>query len=331
MISSFVRSIDSTQRTLILLASGLAAISLWAYWPTFAWLIHEWTTDPQYSHGYLVPVFSVVLLWLRRGQLQNVTWQMSWWGISLLALAGLMRVGGAYVGFDYLDGLSLLPCLAGLFFLFGGWAACKWALPSIGFLFFMVPLPFQIAHGLSGPLQTLATKISAYAMQTLGLPALPEGNTILLNNNTIAVAEACSGLSMLFVFLALSTAMFIVLRRPLLDRLLILASAIPIALVANAVRITSTGIAYELLGQEAGDLIFHDLSGWLMMPLALGLLWLELKLLDLVLVAPPVQESAPALLGAMVAPNKARGEKRDQTGPKNPQVPLVPRPTSRSS
>jgi exosortase len=148
----------------------------------------------------------------------------------------------------------------------------------------MIPLPFRVAHAVSGPLRTVATLASGYTLQTLGLPVVIEGHTLLLEDHQIAIAEACNGLSMLFVFAALATAVAIVSNRTALDRILILLSAVPIAIVANVFRITLTALAYRAAGKEWGDFVFHDLAGWLMTPLALVLLWLELRLLDLVLV-----------------------------------------------
>jgi exosortase len=246
-----------------------------------------WGSDPQYSHGFLVPAFSAYLLWSRRGLLQACRRGTSWWGVGLLAAAGLLRVAGAYLSFDWLEGMSLLPCLTGLAVLLGGVPALRWSWPALAFLAFMIPLPYRLAHGLSAPLQGITTEVSGYAMQTLGLPCLVEGNTVLLQTTRLSVAEACSGLSMLIVFAALTTAAAIVVRRPTLDRVALVASAVPIAIVANAVRIIATGVAYATAGPQLADLIFHDLAGWFMMPLAIGLLALVLKVLDWVLVPAP--------------------------------------------
>src|SRR5262249_19167097 len=110
-----------------------------------------------------------------------------------------------------------------------------------------------------------------------------EGNVIVLGSGRVEVEQACSGLSMLMIFFALSTAMAILVRRPLADRILILVSAAPIAILANVFRITATGLAQEWFGAEAAHKIFHEWAGWMMMPLALAMLWLELGVLSLVL------------------------------------------------
>jgi exosortase len=293
---------------------GLSGLLLWVLWPTLALFLETWQADPQYSHGYLVPAFSAYLLWSRRAGADFTHWQTSWWGVAALAAAGLLRLAGAYLSFDWLEGISLLPLLAGLALLLGGRAALKWSWPAVAFLAFMVPLPYRVAHSLSEPLQRLTTEWSGAALQTLGFPAIVEGNTILMGTARIAVVEACSGLSMLLVFGALATAAAIVVRRPLLDRVVLLLCAAPIAVVANIIRITATGVALATGGQRLADLIFHDLAGWLMMPLAVVMLVLVTKLLDVLLVSPPKQAPAPPLPGlgrrpaakAAAAPRPAR-------------------------
>jgi exosortase len=252
---------------------------LWAFWSTFTDLAQTWNTNPQYSHGFLVPVFAAVLLYLRRTRLDPAALQPSWWGVLLLAAGLGLRLFGAFYYYLALDSFSIVPCVAGLVLLVGGRAAWRWAWPAILFLSFMIPLPYRVATALSGPLQSLATVSSTFVMQVFGLPALAEGNVILLNDHRIGIVEACSGLRMLVVFFALSTAVVLVIRRHWIDKVLILASAVPIALISNIFRVTITGAMYEAGYSEMANSFFHDFAGWLMMPLALGLLWIELKVL----------------------------------------------------
>jgi exosortase len=245
--------------------------------------------DAEYSHGYLVPIFSGYLLWRRREMLQGNGLVGSWWGLPVL-LAGLaLRFAGTYVYFDWLSAAALLPCLAGLALLLGGGRALRWAWPAVAFLAFMIPLPFRVETALALPLQKLATVASTFVLQTLGFMAFQEGTVIRMGEVRIGVVEACSGLSMLLIFAALATAIVLVSRRPRLDKAVILLSAIPVALAANILRITVTGVLHKLAGQRLADLVFHDLAGWLMMPLALGMIWVELRLLDWVLI--PVEET----------------------------------------
>src|SRR5262249_45289662 len=175
----------------------VGACLLWAFWPTLADLVQTWNTNPQYSHGFLVPFFAGFLLWMRRDRLKVEELSPSFWGLALLGAGVLLRLAGNYYYFISLDAISLVPCVAGLVLALGGRAAWRWAWPAVLFLGFMIPLPYFLANSLSGPLQRLATVSSTFVMQTMGLPALAEGNVILLNEHEIGIVEACSGLRML--------------------------------------------------------------------------------------------------------------------------------------
>jgi exosortase len=261
---------------------------LWAFWSTLTDLALVWKTNDQYSHGYLVPGFALLLLWLRRERLDRQATRPSLLlGGLLLALGIGLRLAGVYWYYLWLDTISIVPCVAGVCWLLGGWAAWRWAWPAILYLSFMIPLPYRLAISMSAPLQSLATTTSTFIMQTIGLPALSEGNVIVLNEARIGVVEACSGLRMLVVFVALSAAMALLTRRPWLDKLILLVSAVPIAIVSNILRITATGILHETTSSETANVFFHDLGGWLMMPLGLLLLAVELKILSHLFLDPP--------------------------------------------
>jgi exosortase len=181
----------------------------------------------------------------------------------------------------------------------GGWSVLGWSWPALAFLAFMVPLPFTIEISLAVPLRRIATELSTYALQTLGCPAVAEGNIILIDDMRLGVEEACSGLGMLMTFFALATALAMIVNAPLRDRLVLIVSAIPIAVGANVIRITATGVAYHLAGKdsELAKLIYHDLAGWLMMPLALAMLWIELKFLANLFIEEPAAAKAPLPIG----------------------------------
>ncbi len=273
--------------------SLLLAAVLWSYWTTILKMADTWTTDPQYSHGFLVPVFALVILWNRRAQLHAVTWQPSLLGLPLLLGGILIRLLAIQRDIQPLDAFSLLPTLFGLVLFVGGRSLLRWSWPALAFLAFMIPLPFFVDGALAQPLRGLATDMSAYALQTLGYPALAVGNIILIDQLPLGVAEACSGLGMLMTFVALATALALISKAPMYVRLLLVVSAVPIALIANVARITATGMAYYDYGSTATRAMVHDVSGWLMMPFALALLGLELWYLNKLFVlrpytAPPV-------------------------------------------
>jgi exosortase len=286
----------------VALAAPLASV-LWAYWSTLVETADCWAHDPQYSHGYLVPLFAAALLWFRRDLCPSSPLKPTLWGALLLVLGIGLRLYATRYYYVWPSSISLLPTLAGLCLLVGGWPAWRWAWPSIAFLAFMLPLPHTVSIRLAGPLQELATTVCTFLLQTLGIPALAEGNNILLSETDISIVEACSGLRMLVIFFALSTAVALLLRRPFWERMVVVFSAVPIALVSNILRITVTGVLHEKVDSATANAVFHDLAGWLMMPLGLGMLWVELHVLSRLWLAPP---PAPPRSSRVVPPPPAQ-------------------------
>jgi exosortase len=298
---------QNASRATLALLGVLTASLLWAYWPTLADMVRRWSDYPQYSHGYLVPGFALYLLWHRREELARAPGGFSWWFAPLLLLGGLIRLAGAYLYMEWMDALSLLPTLAAVVLLLAGKGSLRWAGPSVLFLVFMMPLPFRIEVALAHRLQAVATVMSTYLLQVVGFPAFAEGNIIHINNTPIEVAAACSGLSMMMTFFALSAAVALLIDRPLPDRAVVLLSAVPIALLANVARITATGILYATNHSRIAHAVFHDLAGWLMMPLALALLAGELHVLGRLLIKREPEPGPMAFaLAAPAAPVRNR-------------------------
>jgi exosortase len=251
----------------------LAGAIGWVLWPVLVGMAERWSDDPRYAHGYLVPIFSLALLWMRRDWIRKTPLRPSAWGLLLIGAGAAFQLAGGYIRAASIEGFALLPYLAGTALLVGGRPALRWSWPAILFLVFMIPLPWSVERAMGPPLQWLATLVSTYTLQTLGLMAFSEGNVIQLNNARIGVVEACSGLSMLITFIALSTGMALVVKRPLLDKIVLVLSAIPVALVANIARITLTGVMHETVGGKVADHFYHDLAGYVMIPFALLLYW----------------------------------------------------------
>ena len=280
-------------RTLLAPLAILTSILVFSYWTTFQGMEERWRVDPQYSHGYLVPLFAAFLLWSRRDQMNWSLAQPTWWGVGLLIMGSVLRLAGVFSYLEWFDNLSLIPTVAGLVLLWGGWMAFRWSWPAIAFLVFMVPLPFSVEGKFAEQLQLLSTRCSTYSLQTIGYPALSEGTDILINEERLGVVKACSGLGMLLVFFALSIAVALVIRRPLVDRMVIVASAVPIALIANMTRITTTGILYQATNNATVRQAAHDGAGWFMMIFALILMWLELKFLACLIIPEDPRERMP--------------------------------------
>ena len=113
----------------------------------------RWSVDPRYSHGFLVPLFSLFLLWFRRGMCPSglAPAAACWWGVALIAVGMVLRFGGVYAYMEWLESAALLPFLAGIAVLMLGWPGLRWSFPSIAFLLFMIPLPFRLEVALETP------------------------------------------------------------------------------------------------------------------------------------------------------------------------------------
>ncbi len=267
---------------------------LWFYWSTISHLIRVWSAEEDYQHGFFVIPFSLFLLWYRRDMAKALEpGRGSWWGLPFLGVWALMRAMAVYFNYGSLPELSIIPFLVGVTVFVGGWRALHWVWPSIFFLVFMIPLPGAFQGLASDQLQSVATRISLYVIQTFGIPAVAQGNVIQLPEKHLEVARACSGLRMLMLFFAICIGFALIARRPLWERLLVVASAAPIAVMSNVARIVITGVLFRaahlwpsVLATESAEKFMHDFAGFLMMPIGMLLLWIELTLLSKLLIAP---------------------------------------------
>jgi exosortase len=257
------------------------AVLTFLYAALFKYSFGQWL-KPDYSHGFLVPIFAAYLAWRwKEWAPKRVRWPEPW-GLAFIG-AGivLFTVAAKYnIGKEWLQGFSLVLNLSGAALLLGGWSALRWLAGPIAFLIFMFPLPYSVERRFGESLQQIASIASEFVLQTVGYPTYREGIILHVKDHVLRVEEACSGLSMLLTFVALSTGMALLVKRPWFDRILILVSAIPVAVMANVIRISLTGILFNEGGKELGERVFHDFAGWMMMPIALVILWGELKLLD---------------------------------------------------
>jgi exosortase len=266
-----------------MILGGLILLLVLAYWDMFALTSAAWS-EGLYSHGWIVPLGALWLLWLRWEPFGSVEPMERWVGLALVVVGLSARLVAAEYGIAPLDRISFLPAIFGVFMLVGGFQVIRWAGPALGFLVFMFPLPHKLEVLVHLNLQKLASICSTFVLQTLGVSAFRSGNLINMPGleHPLTIADACSGLRMLTIFCALAVAMVFLIERPWWDKLVILLSSVPIALAVNIIRITVTGLLYKFVGQENAfaTKLAHDWAGWLMMPLALGFLWLELQILE---------------------------------------------------
>ena len=267
----------------ILLAT--VATAIWAYWPSWVSLLETWQSDPDYNHGFLVLPISAWLLWQRRARLASMVIRPSWWGVLLIAVAGLTRALGAEFFVEQFDSWSIPIWIAGVVLLFGGWPLLRWAGGAIAFLWFMTPIPSSMIAGVSVPLQKISAVISTWTLHLFAQPAVREGTTISLGEQVLEVERACSGLRICYGILAIAVAYVVLVRPKPLRAIVLIAAAIPVAILANSARVTVTGLLFLVVSGEKAHQYAHDFAGLLMLPLAMFLLWLVHRVMEKVLAA----------------------------------------------
>ena len=277
-IVTFVRRNSQTTTTILagICCIILAAVCLWSYWPTIITLVEAWNKNPDYSHGYFVVPLAVFFLWARRDIFPGFSRNLAWAGLCVLALSICLRLIAARFYLGGVDGWSIPLWIAGVIWFLSGKKTLWWSLPSIVFLWFMVPLPYGMERWFSLPLQRIATQLSCWVLHCLGQPALAEGNTIWLNEFQLEVEQACSGLRIFMGIMALAFVYLVLARRAWWERVLLILSIIPVALISNSTRIVVTALLYQYVSGEAAHKFTHDLAGWVMIPYAAGLFALVL-------------------------------------------------------
>lgn len=259
------------------LAALLSITLVWAYASVIADLIRTWWSVADYSHGFFVVPMAVFLAWSRRETLPRKM-TPSPWGLLPVALALSMLTFGTLTFIRPLEQYSLVLAVAGIPLLVGGWRLFRWAFPMIAFLVFLIPLPHGLATALAEPLQHIGAMGAAYLVQAAGVPALVQDTLIQIENAQLNVAFACSGLQMIISFGAVATAIAMLSHYPLAGKLVIMTSAIPIAIFVNVIRISLITWArrYDLVPPKQ----LHDAGGILVVPFTVVLIFLGILLFE---------------------------------------------------
>lgn len=255
----------------------LVGLTIFVYYDVMWRLIHQWSSDPNFSHGFIVPLFSAFVVWTQRQKLMALPVNPSGWGLLLIVGSLAMVIVGSLGAELFIARISLILLLAGMVIFLLGWQHFRVLLFPWLFLFFMVPIPAIIFAQLTLPLQTLAAKLATAALQTVGIPVLREGNVIALPAMPLEVAEACSGIRSLLSLGTLAIIYGYFLEERLIPRILIALAAIPIAVLANGFRIFGTGVLVQYWDADKALGFFHEFSGWLVFVVSMFLLFLTHK------------------------------------------------------
>jgi exosortase len=246
---------------------------LYLYASVFTSLVADWWHDPDYSHGFLVPFLSFYFLWERRQRLACTVPQPNRWGLLVLIL-GLTQLILGQIGAElFMTRISMIVVIAGLTLYLFGWQYLRLLRFPIAFLLFMIPLPAILLNSFTFPLQLFAAKLSTASLQLIDLPVYREGNIIFLPHVTLEIVEACSGLRSLISLLALSVVSGYFTQRHTWKFCVLVLSAVPIALIANAFRIWGTGVLSHHYGAKVAEGFYHSFAGWAVFVVAGGLLF----------------------------------------------------------
>lgn len=241
----------------ILLLVTLAAV----YWPVVLPMVKQWGSDPNYSHGYLVPFIAAYMAWMYKDDLLASSPQPSLAGLLLFAFGLVMLLIG-FLGTEYFTmRSSLVVVFAGSVLCLFGWEIFKILLAPLCYLLLMVPIPYIIYDAAAFPLKLLVTKVSVLSMKALGIVVWQEGNILMFPNITLEVADACSGLRSIISLLALGVAYAFVLHPKTRDRVILILSTLPIAVFTNCLRVIATGILAQYFGSAAAEGFFHEFAG----------------------------------------------------------------------
>ncbi|MGD0571501.1 MAG: exosortase/archaeosortase family protein [Sedimentisphaerales bacterium] len=243
-------------------------------------IVHQWLFDPGWSHGLLIPLFSLYFLNQSRQEILNARTKPNYLGLLLLVCVILFYVFNTITpaGYGYFRQISTVGALGAVVLFLGGWVLLKYTWLPITYLIFAIPLPDEILRSATIPMRLWAAAASTAVLNLIPkIDALANGVVIDIIYKGKAleppldVAEACSGMRLLMTFFALGVAMAYLHYRPAWQRLVLLASTIPIAILCNIIRVTLTGLIYVFCDPQYAQGIYHDLLGMAMLPVAFGL------------------------------------------------------------
>jgi exosortase len=259
----------------------LAVLIGWLYSSILYHLVGQWWQDPNFSHGFFVPLFSAFVLWQDRSRLASLSVVPSSWGL-LIVLGGLSTLILGVLGAElFLSRFSLLLLIAGLVIFFLGWNYFRAVLFPWGFLILMIPIPAIVFNQITFPLQLLASKVAATVLPILGVPVLREGNVINLPAMALEVAEACSGIRSLLSLTTLAIIYGYLMEPRNSVRVCLALASLPIAVAANSFRIVGTGLLVQYWDPEKAEGFFHLFSGWLIFVISLLMLFLFHRIMRL--------------------------------------------------
>ena len=264
---------SSSGRTRVIWSAVLLGLVVLLYAGVLKALVGQWWSDPDYGHGFLVPLFSGYVVWREREQWRKTESKPANFGLLVMVGAVVLLLAGSLGAELFTSRVSLLALLAGMILFLAGWKMLRTVSFPLAFLLLMIPIPVIIYNQITFPLQLLASRFATFWLEVVQVPVLREGNVLILPNYSLEVVEACSGIRSLMTLITLAIAYGYLLEPRRWVRYALVILMIPIAIVSNAIRIMGTGVLTYRFGPKAAEGFFHEFSGWVIFLAALILMF----------------------------------------------------------
>jgi len=249
-----------------------AILILAVYFLVLRHLVSVWATDDDMGHGFFVPIVAGFIAWQRRERLLSMEWKPAWWGIGVILIGLIESYIGTLGAEQFLQTSAVLVTLVGVLLTFGGVPVVRELAFPLLLLPFMIPLPAIIYNKITLPLQLFASWVAENVLNMINIPTLRDGNVLELPNQKLNVAEACSGIRSLLSLTFLSLVYGYFFERRVWARVVLFIATVPIAILANAGRVTITGIVSEKIDPSLAQGFSHELEGFLVFLVAIALL-----------------------------------------------------------
>lgn len=245
------------------------ALTFVVYIPTISWMVDRWTAhESYYSHGFLIPLISLYIVWTRIGKLKKVDIKTDLLGLWIAAGALLANILCASLKIYFASGFLFVLTLCGLVLFFFGREMARNLIFPLSFLLTMIPLPLALIGALTVKLKLFAAQISVFVLNHIGFPSVRDGSYIRMPGSFIEVAAPCSGLRSLVSLLTMGLLFAYAMKIPMWKKVILFISATPIALATNMMRIVMVAAVNDLYGEKVALGIFHDITGYLVFVVA---------------------------------------------------------------
>ncbi|MCA9394741.1 MAG: exosortase/archaeosortase family protein [Candidatus Omnitrophica bacterium] len=254
-----------------------------AYFPTILWMYDRWIArDSYYSHGFLIPIVSLALIYWNKEELAEIKWKESPWGMRLIIAGAVLHLLASHpnVRIYFVSGFSMLVLICGLVLYLYGEEIFRRILFPLFFLIFMVPMPLVVINKISLQLKMFAAELATMVLNNMGIQALRDGSIIKMRHAHVTVDDVCSGLRSLISLTALGSICAYWLKAAMWKRLTLFASTIPIAIITNMCRVVALSAISEIWGTEYAEGFVHDFLGFMVFALAFIMLMAVGKLLE---------------------------------------------------